>query len=247
MRIKNCNPGLDKIVLFIAISKVKEISSYDEFFVKTVKKIFLGHPSIELREIYFKDNTGRDFSSFQSLFEKVKITADPEDYILFQNRSGYGPFHENWYSQFVKQFEKFDSIALCGSTINFLDHPKRSLRNDLPHVQTYSFLTKVYFMDMLGKAFPASNETKKLDIVLNGEIEMSQFFLRNNIKITCMEWPDLAISNQTIPPISSDIKTKVKARHYFYHRMYFRKNKIKKLGQIFPGMVLWMNFVKQGL
>jgi hypothetical protein len=102
-------------------------------------------------------------------------------------------------------------------------------------------------MDMLGKAFPASNETKKLDIVLNGEIEMSQFFLRNDFKITCIEWPDLAISNQTIPPISSDIKTKVKARHYFYHRMYFRKNKIKKLGQIIPGMVLWMNFVKQGL
>ena len=109
MRIKNCNPGLDKTVLFIAISKVKEISSYDEFFVKTVKKIFLGHPSIELREIYFKDNIGRDFSSFQSLFEKVKITADPEDYILFQNRSGYGPFHENWYRQFVKQFDKLST------------------------------------------------------------------------------------------------------------------------------------------
>jgi hypothetical protein len=246
MRIKNCDSGFSKIVLFIAISEVKKISFFDEFFVKSVKKLFDGHPSIELREIYFKGNIGRDFSSFQSLFDKVKETADIDDYILFQNRSGYGPFHENWYRQFVKQFEKFDSIALCGSTINFLDHPKRSLRNNLPHVQTYSFLTKVYFMDMLGAAFPASTKTEKLDIVLNGEIEMSQFFLKNNFKITCIEWPDKAISNQTLPIVSSDIKTKVTAKHYFYHRLYFRKNKLKKINQIIPGFIHLKSFLKHG-
>jgi hypothetical protein len=246
MRIRNCHSGLSKIVLFIAISEVKKIGFFDHFFVKTVKKIFDGHPSVELREIYFKSNIGRDFSSFQTLFHKVKETANADDYILFQNRSGYGPFHENWYRQFVKQFEKFESIALCGSTINFLDHPKRSSRLDIPHVQTFSFLTKVYFMDMLGGAFPASTKTERMDIVLQGEIEMSQFFLRNNYQITCIEWPDKAISNQTIPIVAVDIKKKVSAKHYFYHRLYFRRNKLKKLGQIIPGIINWMNFLKHG-
>lgn len=213
---------------------------------KPFKKIFDGHPSIELREIYFKSNIGRDFSSFQTLFHKVKETANTDDYILFQNRSGYGPFHENWYRKFVAQFEKFDSIALCGSTINFLDHPERSSRVDIPHVQTFSFLTKVYFMDMLGGDFPASAKTERMDIVLQGEIEMSQFFLRNNYQITCIEWPDKAISNQTIPIVSFDIKKKVSAKHYFYHRLYFRKNKLKKLSQIIPGIINWINFIKQG-
>lgn len=246
MRIRNCHSGLRKIVLLIAISEVKKISSFDRFFVKTVKKIFEGHPFIELHDIYFKGNIGRDFSSFQTLFEKVKKTAKPEDYILFQNRSGYGPFRENWYRQFVRQFEKFDSIALCGSTINFLDHPQRSSRKDLPHVQTYSFLTKVKLMDMLGPVFPAADKTEKIDIVLKGEIEMSQFFLSNNYQITCIEWPGKAISNQTIPIVSFDIKKKVTAKHYFYHRLYFRRNKLKKLGQFLPGIINWMSFMKHG-
>lgn len=228
MRIREYPSGVKHIQLFIAISKVRNIDLFDRFFVKMVHKIFHEHPLVELTEVYFKDNIGRDFGSFQSLFQKVKETAHPDDYILFQNRSGYGPFRENWYRGFAEQFEKFDSIALCGSTINFMDNPERSMNSDLPHVQTYSFMTGVYFMDMLKDGFTGSDKTERLDIILNGEIGLSQFFLERDFKITCIEWPDEKISAGSEPFVQSDIKEYVTADHYFYHRSYFRKNKSEK-------------------
>jgi hypothetical protein len=246
MRIKDCYSGFSKIVLFIAISEVKKIGFLDRFFVRAVKRIFHGHPSVELREIFFKSNIGRDFSSYQTLFNRVSKIGNKDDFILFQNRSGYGPFHENWYSQFVAQFEKFDAIALCGSTINFRDNPARSSKVNLPHVQTYSFLTKLYYMNMLGDAFPGSNKTKKADIICEGEIELSQFFLKLNYKITCIEWPNKAISAQTKPFVLLDIKAKVRTNQFFYHRLYFRKNRIKSTGLIRSEIINWINFIKMG-
>ena len=215
--LKNTHSGYKQLVLYIAISEVKKFNSIDKLFIKMIKKMFYEHPSIVLKEVYFKDNIGRDFSSFETLFHKVKKIATLHDYILFQNRSGFGPFRENWYKQFVKQFEKFESIEICGSTINFSDNPKRSLRNDLPHVQTYSFLTKLFYFDML-KPFPGSTETDKTSIINNGEIGLSQFFLERKYKITCIEWPNEEITNNSKPIASKDTKSKVKAKHYFYHR-----------------------------
>ncbi len=247
LRIKNCYSGCNKVLLFIAISEVKNISKFDHFFVKTVRRLFHNHPNIELREIYFKSNIGRDFSSFQTLLEKVKKEASVDDFILFQNRSGYGPFRENWYSQFVRQFQKFDSVAICGSTINFNDHPERSKDNNLPHIQTYAFLTKVSYMNMLGDRFPAADKTKKLDIILEGEIALSQFFLEKGYKITCIEWPNDEISSQTAPLSPIDIKHKVTAPHYFYHRLYFRKNIFRKIKQPILGVIDWLKFAYYGL
>jgi|NorSeaMetagenome_1021524.scaffolds.fasta_scaffold15830_3 hypothetical protein len=242
MRLKSNYSGFSKIILLIAISEVNKISFFDRFFVENLKNIFHNHPFIELREIYFKGNIGRDFSSYQTLLNKVKKTANDDDFILFQNRSGYGPFQENWYKKFVNQFEKFDSIAICGSTINFNDHPLRSLSNNLPHIQTYSFLTKVFYMKMFGDIFPGSNQAERLNIICDGEIELSQFFLRKKHKITCIEWPDEEISNQTNPISLLDIKAKVVAKHYFYHRKYFRKHT-----QIIPDIITLISFIYQGL
>ena len=247
MRIKNHYAGFSNVVLFVAISKVKKISLFDKFFKKTVENLFHEHPSIELKEIYFKSNIGRDFSSFQTLFNKVKKMADIENYILFQNRSGLGPMRDNWYQGFVDQFEKFGQVALCGSTINFNDHPKRSFSNNLPHVQTFSFLTKVYYLNMFGDTFPGSTKTEKLDVILYGEIEFSQFFLRKNHKITCMEWPDEPITNQTKPIHPADVKNQVAGEHFFYHKDYYKKNKLKNFSHIIPKIQNWLRFIYKGL
>jgi hypothetical protein len=246
MYLKDIYSGCKKLILYIAISEVKKINSSDALFIKMAKNIFFEHPSITLKEIYFKSNIGRDFSSFQSLFQKVKKVGNPNDYILFQNRSGYGPFRENWYKQFVEQFEKFESIAICGSTINFSDNPKRSLRNDLPHVQTYSFLTKLLYFELL-KPFPGSIETDKTSIINNGEIGLSQFFLERNYKITCMEWPNEEISKTSKPIVALDLKEKVTANHYFYHRNYFKKNMNAKIKQIWLAACTWINFLSREL
>lgn len=241
-RIKDVYSGYNKVVLFIAISEVKNISFYDKFFIKMIEELFYNHPTIELKSIYFKSNVGRDFSSFQSLYFKVKQTANLNDFIFFQNRSGFGPFKKDWYKQFVKQFEKFDSIAICGSTINFNDHPKRSLNNNLPHIQTYSFLTKVFFMDMLKDDFPGSKETEKKEIICKGEIGLSQFFLEKNYKITCIELPNEEISNQSKPIVLKDVKRRVTESHYFYHRDYFKKKLIIKSNQMIQGLITWVCF-----
>lgn len=223
-RIKKLNSGVSTLFLFIAISKVRSVNSFDKLFVRIVKAMFKNHHKIKLIEIFHKSNLGRDFSSYQMMLEKVKPISTDDDFIFFQNRSGNGPFHKNWYKKFIEQFEKFDSIALCGSTINFSHHPSRSLRNDLPHVQTYSFLSRIYFMKMLGNNFPGADESERLDIITNGEIGLSQFFLKM-YKITCLEWPDIAITNESDAPRNGDIKTKVTSDHYFYHRRYFKVSK----------------------
>ncbi len=150
--------------------------------------------------------------------------AAPGDYVFFQNRSGYGPFRKGWLKEIIMQFEKYNKTALCGSTINFKDHPNRSLRNDLPHVQTYAFLTKISFLKKLSRTFPGEEENSRLEIILRGEIGLSQFFINNGFGITCMEWPDKYITNDSKPINDKDIKDSVTESHQFYHRVYLNKD-----------------------
>lgn len=223
-RIKNTYSGVNKIVLFIAISKVNEIHHLDRIFVWAVKKLFFRHPYIDLKEIFFKSNVGRDFSSYSIMKDLIFIEATSNDYVFFQNRSGYGPFRIGWLKEIILQYEKYDGTAICGSTINFRDHPNRSLRNDLPHVQTYSFLTKISFLEMLGKSFPGKGVSSRLNIILTGEIGLSQFFLRKGYGITCMEWPNEYITNESKIINNDDIKDKVTQSHQFYHKVYFNNS-----------------------
>ena len=229
MRIRHFYTGVEKVSLFIAISEANKINFFDNLFVNTVNKIFQKNTLIRVEGIFFKPNIGRDFSSYQYLLQKVKRIANEQDYILFQNRSAYGPFCNDWYKKFVTQFEKFDNIALCGSTINFMDHPNRSLNNNLPHVQTFVILSKLYFMNLFKDGFPGASESDRTNIILNGEIGLSHFFLNENYKITCIEWPELAISKNSKALVNTDIKNDVSENHAFYHRRYFKKNKTNRI------------------
>ncbi len=177
INIRKNNSGVNKVKLYIAISKVKKLNFLDKLFVNTIKKMFLRHSTIVLEDIFFKKNIGRDFSSYSYLNKKIQEVASLNDYVFFQNRSAYGPFRKNWFQEFIIQYEKFNSVALCGSTINFKDHPSRSERIDLPHIQSYAFLTKVKFLKMFGNSFPGENETQRHKIIYEGEIGLSQFFL----------------------------------------------------------------------
>ncbi len=135
----------------------------------------------------------------------------------------------NNYEEFITQFEKFDSTALCGSTINYKDHPSRSERRDMPHVQTYALLTKAGFLKMIESAFPGADETERSKIILEGEIGLSQFYLNKDYGITCMEWTDRLITNNSKPISDTDIKEFVSADHQFYHRKYIANNKQRKI------------------
>ncbi len=214
---------MDKLVLCIAISEVNKINLLDRIFVWAVKKLFFKHPFIILKKIFFKSNIGRDFSSYSMMNDLIQEKAAPVDYVFFQNRSGYGPFKKGWLKEMIIQYEKHDRTAICGSTINFMDHPNRSQRNDLPHVQTYAFLTKILFLEKLGSSFPGKKESSRLEIILQGEIGLSQFFLNRGFGITCMEWPDEYITNDSKPINNKDIKDSVAQSHQFYHKVYLNK------------------------
>lgn len=224
LRIQRNPSGVKEIQLYIAISKAKPVSSSDKIFVRVVKSLFKKHPNVNLRKIFFKENSGRDFSSYGSLKRLVEKEASAQDYVFFQNRSGYGPFRKGWYKMMIAQFEKYETTALCGSTINFKDHPLRSNRSNVPHVQTYAFLTKFNFLQMLGDDFPGEKEDVRLNIILKGEIELSQFFIRKGYGITCIEWPEEIITNDSTPRTSYDIKKNVVQDHSFYHRTFFSQN-----------------------
>ncbi|QDH78410.1 hypothetical protein FKX85_04920 [Echinicola soli] len=240
VRLKHSDPGVEKVMLYIAISKVKPVGFMDRVFVNTVRKMFAEHPSIELQDICFKENKGRDFSSYATLYRKVKQLACAEDYIFFQNRSAFGPFENNWLKAFVKQLNRFPDVAMCGSTINFQDHHERS-NSLMPHVQTYVFITKQKFLKMFGDAFPAESEEERLQIILKGEIGLSQFFLQKGYRVTCMEWPEKSISATCSSLSGTDIKTNVCAKHQFYHRKYFRRNKKPQVqNPLFPPVVTYI-------
>lgn len=223
-RIKNTYSGVEKIELYIAISQVKKIGLLDRIFVWATKQLFYRHHSIVLKKIFFKTNVGRDFSSYSLMKDLITKEAGPDDYIFFQNRSGYGPFRNGWLREMIMQYEKFDKTAICGSTINFKDHPHRSSKNDLPHVQTYAFLIKNSYLKMVNGYFPGHEEITRINIILKGEIGLSQFFIQKGYGITCMEWPEDYISNKSKQLNNEDIKSNVLQNHQFYHRNFCNRS-----------------------
>lgn len=224
LRLSKRRTGVDKLVILIAISKIKKITLKQKLFLYTIKLFFSKKSKFEIRAVFFKENLGRDFSSYYEMLNVIKNQLNEEDYIFFQNRSAYGPFQENWYLRFIKQIHREENIALCGSTISFRDHPIRSNRLDLPHVQTYSFFTMGKYIKMIADDFPGLKATTRLEAIYNGEIEFSQFFLKKGYAITCIEWPNSFIYEGTKPIREIDIRGVVKENHQFYHRGFFEQS-----------------------
>ncbi|RYH72780.1 hypothetical protein EVU94_11235 [Flavobacteriaceae bacterium 144Ye] len=220
LNLKVTCSGLVSLNLYIVISKVRGINYYDKFFVWLVRNCFKNHPVINLKSVVFKTNIGRDFSSYNSMLNNLK-DENSNDYLFFQNRSGIGPLKENWYLDFINQFERFENTALVGSTVSFLDFPKRSNRADLPHVQTYAFMTNLYMLNQLEDGFPARLKKNRKDIICEGEIGLSQFYLKKGYGISCIEWPDKLIKLNTKAVFFKDPRGLVSANHQFKHKVCF--------------------------
>jgi hypothetical protein len=153
------------------------------------------------------------------------------------NRSSRGPYRKEWARIYIEQYNRFENIALCGSTINLVGKPDKSTIQSLsPHVQSYSFLTQIKRLSVFENNFPAESETDRLKIIQNGEIELSRKMLASGMGITCIEWPDIALyDTERIPGYlpRKDIKDCVTKKHVFYHRKYFKKKyKFKILNKL---------------
>ena len=185
------DPGVDKISLYIAISEVKKRSSSDEKKIYSLARIAENNKKIIVKTVQFKSNTGRDFSSAATNLRSIYPTASQDDYVLFVNRSAYGPHCHSWYKTYINQYEKFQNVFLCGSTINFLGHPNtRMQRSTHTHIQTYAYLSQIRHLSMILKHFPGEGEDTRLGVIDHGEVGLSQFFMEAGGAITCLAWPD---------------------------------------------------------
>lgn len=222
--------GVDRpLQLYIAISQVRPRNGFDTFFENGVRHLFHKHPWVQLREVLHKDNTGRDFSSFAHLARVALADAKDQDLLFFQNRSGYGPFQKNWLVRFANMLDRHPNMALCGVSINFTDHPSRSLRTDMPHVQTYSFALRAASLRPLADRFPGEKEQQRNQLITEGEIGLSQYFLAQGRTIGQIDRPDWEVSSATVAPQTHDPKTTVPADSPFFHRQYVRRHRRQRI------------------
>lgn len=244
LQLSKMHPGCNKLMLYIAISEVQRRSVWDRIFIRIVTNVFKKNTNIELRDIFFKPNIGRDFSSFGRLTDRImKESQNEDDYIFFQNRSGQGPFLNNWYTEFIEQFNKFENVAICGASINFNDYYKLSDRSDLPHVQTYAFISQIKYLKMIPSPFPGERETERTQVISKGEIGLSQFFLKKGIGITCMKRKDdLVLKDSREKSINKEKEQLL--NQAFYHRYFFREKESVKIKResIFTVIVAYLRY-----
>lgn len=192
--------GVKNIEIFISISIVNDVTVEQYKVINSIisdaNKMSLG--KININDVEFKSNIGRDFSSHACNLRKIAKNATDGDSVFFLNRSAYGPLVKNWYLSYLNQGDKYDNIAICGSTINLSGHPDiLSPKKNQTHVQTYAFLSSFPFLSRFLDFFPAEKCVERLDVIKNGEIAFSQEALLSGYQITSLAWPGIAFSNQS--------------------------------------------------
>jgi len=188
------DPGVEKVIIYIAISKVREKKrSFSSAFSRLLQKV-AKHPRYELRDVFFKSNIGRDFSSVKMCLDKIAAEANDNDIIMVRNRSARGPYKKNWYKSYRDLLLKQDEVKLVGNTINFagLSHMKKSGVNT--HIQTYLYLSQWKYFRQISANFPGITETKRKRVIEFGEIQLSKWYLDNGYSISCLAWPNFFFS-----------------------------------------------------
>jgi hypothetical protein len=208
------HPGVDRVTVFIAISRVSELRAVDRVAMDELMAIADQCPWLDVRAVFWKGNVGRDFSSAEACLNAIGAEAHPDDYVMVRNRSAYGPSRENWYRQYVDQYQCFPNTGLVGSTINFLGHPRRPSDGPTTHVQTYAYLSQWRHFEPLRSAYPASRCVDRLELIHEGEIGLSRSMLERGLALSCLYWPDqvFTLSRLNAPGLAQeDIKKNARA------------------------------------
>jgi hypothetical protein len=218
------DPGVPRIEMYIAVSEAVPRSRSDERIVSRLERRLGASPIISVENIAFKSNVGRDFSSAAYNLRLIARMAGDDDFILFLNRSAYGPLSGGWYHRYVVQYMKYPNAQLCGSTINFCGHPDLPPRHQTTHVQTYAFMGTVGDFREFLDDFPGEQETERLGVIDAGEIGLSGRILNRGGALTCLAWPEYVFDKNE--PTSAelphrDIKEEVRGLPFQYRaRVY---------------------------
>jgi hypothetical protein len=211
--------GVPQVELYVAVSEATPRTRRDERIAALLKRRFNADSPVKLRSLEFKSNLGRDFSSAAHNLRLIAQRADDQDFLLFLNRSAYGPLTDDWYLRYVEQYLRFPSTQLCGSTINLCGHPNLPPRPHATHVQTYAFLGRMRDFRPFLDDFPGERETERLRVIELGEIGLSARILERGGSLTCLAWPDryLSRAQSTWPDLPHrDIKEEVQGLPFHY-------------------------------
>lgn len=217
-RLAKFDPGVAKVEVFITISEVRPRSKYDELIANGLAEVATRNPKIRINSITFKSNVGRDFSSAASALKMMIERGTDEDYALFVNRSGFGPYCRDWFSKYLNLLIQTNS-ELVGSTINGVGHPNGKYPGLAPHIQTYCYFSKLKFLRPFSANFPAEQITDRIDLIDEGEIGLSRHVLERGGSIACLNSPKLVISTKDLEPLGlpmRDIKKRARNLPFLY-------------------------------
>lgn len=193
-RMCRLDPGVSPIEVCLAVSEVRPAGRLDRAALRRLIGLVERCPHFELRHAFFKDNTGRDFSSVGRCLRRLADDAGDDDAVMIVNRSAYGPFCENWYGAYLQQMERHPGAAACGTTINLVGLPGADKHGVTTHIQTYAYVVRFGAVRPMLDAFPGERVWGNYEAVVDGEILLSNRLLREGHALTCLAWPDVAFT-----------------------------------------------------
>ena len=141
--------------------------------------------------VQFRDNRGMDIGAYSEGLGYLRTKNHIGD-VLFLNSSVAGPAEHNWLSKYRRLLYAKERAGLVGISLNSSNTCLES-RPFAPHVQSFFLYTN---MDILNQLFPngfnganSENPSCKDDLVLSGEIGISEKFLAAGYGICSSTFP----------------------------------------------------------
>jgi len=178
-------------------------------------------------EAHKRENTGYDFGSYFFGLDLEANDLIQYDRIFFVNDSIYGPF--NKINNLTDRFDQFDYWGLTDSWQHAY------------HLQSYFLcINKTAFKELLEfkHRYKFPNDYKQ--VVLQGEVGLSQYFLSKGKNLCCTFPTEQLIGYKTATANQLTKKPKRLARRLYAN--YFRK----KVLNINPCSVFWRLLLEQG-
>jgi len=144
-----------------------------------------------VKEVVFRPNQAGDIGGYDFGYRLLRGRGFSGD-VLFVNSSVAGPRDHGWLRKYYDLFRLRADTGLCGTTVNMI--PQHGYAT-LHHVQSWFLYSN---MHVLGKVFgerllndPDMLKSKQ-DIILHGEIAISQTILKAGYSICCSAFPELS-------------------------------------------------------
>ena len=148
-----------------------------------------------LKEVYFRNNDGFDIGAYAFGLKKLQLTGYEGDVVLM-NSSVSGPSQSGWLLKYHSLFHSAPDIGLCGCSLNSRN-TNITPAPFMPHVQSFFLYSKMkIFQDLFPQGLSGANiQDDKIQLILEGEIEISTRILNSGYSICCSSFPNFLYRN----------------------------------------------------